>query len=236
MAPISSLAGAQANTNPIKEIAEQQPGRDPDKSDQEVFGDDFDSFLTLLTTQLQNQDPLDPMDTHQFTSQLVEFSQVEQAIKSNDKLEDLIDVHQTSAINTAAAMTGKIAETTSNRARFDPAEGPLRFAVDVPSSVEGTTVEIVNDSGQTVHSFTGPSESGREELAWDGTTASGGLAPAGTYEVRVVGNAGPDTEPESVSVSTFGHVDGAMVEEGEIVLEIAGGEVPLDQVKSIRAG
>src|SRR3546814_13205019 len=82
----------------------------------------FDSFLTLLTTQLRYQDPISPMDTNEFTSQLVQFSQVEQSIQQNDNLETLIALQGANQIAFAASLTGKNVEIAGDALELEEGE------------------------------------------------------------------------------------------------------------------
>ncbi|MGB1540522.1 MAG: flagellar hook assembly protein FlgD, partial [Rickettsiales bacterium] len=78
---------------------------------------DFDTFLLLLTTQLQNQDPIEPLDTNEFTAQLVQFANVEQAIDTNSNLETMISMQQGTQINNAVNYIGNFVEAKGNSGR-----------------------------------------------------------------------------------------------------------------------
>src|SRR4030081_535001 len=75
--------------------------------DKDTLAGNFQTFLTLLTTQLKNQNPLDPLDTNQFTSQLVQFAQVEQQLKQNDQLATLVSIEKSAQSTTALAFVGQ---------------------------------------------------------------------------------------------------------------------------------
>src|SRR3954449_6046137 len=93
--------------------------------DQSTIAGNFTTFLQLLTTQLRNQNPLDPLDTNQFTQQLVQFAQVEQQLKSNDQLATLVAIEKTARSTTALAYVGQTvvvdaatAQLTNDRATW----------------------------------------------------------------------------------------------------------------------
>jgi flagellar basal-body rod modification protein FlgD len=111
----------------------------------------FDTFLQLLTTQLQNQNPLDPLDTNQFTQQLVEFASVEQQVNMNTNLQTLISLQQTSQATSAMQLIGVTAAVKSNTAVLSNATGsPATWSFSVPSPATGQ-LSITNASGQTVY-------------------------------------------------------------------------------------
>src|SRR5919202_1631309 len=99
-----------ATVNPAATSSTASTASSVSKAATTGFGDNFSSFLTLLTTQLKNQDPMSPLDTNQFTQQLVSFSQVEQAIKTNDKLSALVSYATTSSMASALPLVGNKVE------------------------------------------------------------------------------------------------------------------------------
>ncbi|MET0708690.1 MAG: flagellar hook capping FlgD N-terminal domain-containing protein, partial [Tardiphaga sp.] len=83
------------------------------------IADNFQTFLTLLTTQLQNQNPLDPLDTNQFTQQLVQFAGVEQQLKSNDQLKTLVAMQKSAQSTEALIYVGQTVAVDGKTAKFD---------------------------------------------------------------------------------------------------------------------
>src|SRR5262245_28968446 len=120
---------------------------------QEIAGN-FDTFLQLLTTQLQNQDPLSPLDTNQFTEQLVEFASVEQQINENSNLQTLITLQQTSAATQAMQFLGSSVTVNSSAGTLANATGqPASWNLNSPSPATGS-VTITNSSGTVVYTGT----------------------------------------------------------------------------------
>src|SRR5512137_537883 len=112
-----------------------------------TLADNFQTFLTLLTTQLQNQNPLDPLDTNQFTQQLVQFAGVEQQLKTNDSLATLVSLQQTMQATQALQFVGKTAIVDGNvTAKSSPKE---TWELNVPSKTT-ISINITNSTGQTV--------------------------------------------------------------------------------------
>ena len=116
---------------------------------QQIAGN-FQSFLTLLTTQLQNQNPLAPLDTNQFTQQLVEFAGVQQQLNTNDSLATLVSLQQATQSTEALTYVGKTAIVTGNTATM--ANSAAVWAVSIPSA-SVMDASIASSTGQTV--FTG---------------------------------------------------------------------------------
>jgi len=147
------------------------------------LADDFSTFLTLLTTQLQNQDPLDPTDTNEFTNQLVAFSQVEQQIRANQNLEDLTRITQQNNVANLAGLLG-------NEARVEHASGThegngVKWQVQFNLPVDASTYQIQDAAGNIVAQFDGATSRGVNDFTWDGTLGDGSTAPDGVYTLAV---------------------------------------------------
>ena len=193
---------------------------------------DFDQFLRLLTTQLQNQDPLSPMDSSEFTNQLVQFSSVEQQIKTNDHLEQLLTSQTLNLTALGVSFIGKDVEVAG---KFFQSSGtsPAQLSYDLPSDASVGTVTVLNASGQVVHTRNAELGAGRHEFTWDGTDQNGDPVPAGTYELRV---GALDANNVSLNASTFvpGHVTGLeSAGDGNLLLNVSGTTVPLSAVTKI---
>lgn len=178
--------------------------------------EDFTQFLTLLTVQLQNQDPLSPMDTTEFTNQIVAFTGVEQQINTNQKLDALVAMGLTNAFTGALQYVGLDISYLSSEFNFDgekPAE--ISYALDRQSAK--TKINIYSESGALVYTADGSSNVGVNDFTWDGTMTNGGIAPPGTYEIKVDSL---DSEGKGVSSSIVvtGSVRGVETQNGTIFL------------------
>src|ERR1700720_2202563 len=134
--PASSSSSSAAGTNAL--------------ASQQIAGN-FQSFLTLLTTQLKNQNPLDPLDTNQFTQQLVEFAGVQQQLNTNSQLTTLVSLQQTAQSTQALTFVGKTAVVKGDTAALTNSSATWQLSVPTNSNV---TVNITNSSGQTVYTKT----------------------------------------------------------------------------------
>jgi len=200
-------------------------------SDTTIAGN-FNTFLSLLTTQLQNQNPLDPLDTNQFTQQLVEFSSVEQQLKSNDYLSTLVQATQNSANNAAVSYIGKT--VTASGVDSDLKNGQATWSFSLPSAAN-VTVTIKDANGNQVYTETGSLGAGQGQFNWDGTETDGSTAPAGTYSISI--NA-KDSSGQYVAASTetTGTVTAVDLTGTEPSLTIGSQTVKLSDVTSVRTG
>jgi flagellar basal-body rod modification protein FlgD len=167
-------------------------------SSRATIADNFDTFLNILTTQLKNQNPLDPLDTNQFTQQLVQFSGVEQQLKTNEFLETLMLSSQNTAKSDAVSYigkevtsSGKTGELTNDQAVF--------WAYSADANAANATVTIKDANGQVVYSETGPLNAGPGTFRWDGMGSDGSLKPNGVYTVDIKGK---DANGRDVKIST----------------------------------
>ncbi len=143
----------------------------------------FETFLQLLTTQLKSQDPLSPMDTAKFTSQLVQFSSVEQALKTNRQLEQLVSLTRTSAAASGLAMVGRTVRVDGSRVLVGASGGSTVYELDGPA--KSVTVRVFDSTGKLVHSAAGAGAAGTNRFDWDGKLLDGRRAEPGLYRITV---------------------------------------------------
>lgn len=173
-----------------------------------ALADNFDTFLTILTAQIQNQDPLEPMDSSKFTEQLVQFSGVEQQIKVNTQLETLIKATTSNAGASLSGYLGQTAEINSSGAQFAGDEVHWRYTL--PSDAAKTTITVTDASGKVLYSKAGDLSAGTHDFEWNGELSSGGTAPEGKpYWVNVVAedSNGAAIKPMHTLVTTITGVD-----------------------------
>ena len=155
-----------------------------DTSARTRLSDNYDTFLVLLTAQLQNQDPLAPMDSTQFTQQLVQFSQVEQQIRTNEQLTGLVGQYQAASAGAALSYLGKDAIIEADETYL--AGGEANWAYRLPDTATSMTVTIKDASGRTVYETTTvPRSAGEHLFTWDGERTDGETAPDGVYTIHI---------------------------------------------------
>jgi len=196
-----------------------------------TLADTFDTFLALLTTQLQNQDPLDPMKSEQFTSQLVQFAGVEQSINTNKKLEQLIELQTSSQLNTAVSYIGRIVEVVADELLLDNGAAKISYGLD--HNAETTVITIVDLNGNAVRTINGEIAAGRHEFDWDGRDADGNVLTDGVYGFNVVAVDGDDETVDTVSAS-LGRVTGVEIVDDALWLNIGEMGVPFDSLFAVR--
>ena len=199
---------------------------------QDIAGD-YNTFLTLLTTQLQNQDPLDPLDTNQFTQQLVEFSSVEQQVNMNANLQTLISLQQTNEATAAMQFLGANVTLSGSSATL-AANSPAAWSLNSPSPATGN-VTITGSSGQTAYSGTVALNAGTQTYSWNGQGNNGVTWPAGQYTLSITAT-NANGQPVSVSTQVQGTVSGVDLSQNPPQLVIGGKDYPLSAIQSINSG
>ena len=143
----------------------------------------FDTFLTLLTTQLQNQDPLSPMDSSDFTNQIVQFSALEQQITQTSRLDKLLALQESGQALAAVGYLGKAIEAAGDIAIL--ADGEATIGYELPAGAAKATITIFDSSGAPLRALTAAAGSGRQSVVWDGTDEQGIVQSDGVYAAVV---------------------------------------------------
>jgi flagellar basal-body rod modification protein FlgD len=200
-------------------------------SDSTEIASNFTEFLQLLTTQLQNQDPLSPMDTNQFTQQLVEFSQVEQQMKSNDSLATLVSLQQTAQSTQALSLVGATVVVNGSSTQLTNSEATWTLNATKPSTA---TISIANSVGQTVYSGTYAVNAGNQQFTWNGLGNDGTQWPDGTYTLTATG---VDASGQTAAITTQvqAPVDSVDLTQTPPVLSIAGQNYTMNQIQKLVA-
>jgi len=190
----------------------------------------FQTFLTLLTTQLQNQNPLDPLDTNQFTQQLVQFAGVEQQLKTNDQLTTLVSLQKTAQSTQALGFVGKTAVVDGSTAALASGAATWNLSVQTNANV---SISITNSTGQTVFSGNYSVKAGdNQAFGWDGKGNDGTQWPDGQYKITAtaVDTAG---NPVAVTTQIQGLVNSVDLTQTPPLLSINGQNYTVDQIKRI---
>jgi len=144
---------------------------------------DFDMFLKLLTTQLQNQDPLDPMDNNEMTNQLVAFANVEQQISQNRNLEQMITLLNSQSAASAVAYIGKDVQFSDSTTIFNGSS--ITFGYKPAKSAESLEINVLDADGKIVRTLEGLKSAQRHTVVWDGLDKDGSRVPDGQYTFAV---------------------------------------------------
>ncbi len=147
------------------------------------LADNFETFLTLLTEQMKNQDPLSPMDSTEFVNQLVQFSSVEQQINQNNNIETLIGLQLAASQAGAASYLGREVTMTTPLAELEGGEASWTYKLG--SNAHEGKLLIENTEGKLVHVVDAELGAGKHEFVWDGKDALGAQLPDGVYRMSV---------------------------------------------------
>jgi flagellar basal-body rod modification protein FlgD len=189
----------------------------------------FSDFLSLLMTQLQNQDPTSPLDSNQFTSELVQFTSVEQQIDTNTDLTQLIQLTQASQVEQSASMIGKPVTVTSSQLSLQDGTGAINFNT---TSAEPVGIVVSSPSGAQVQSATLTSSAGANSWTWNGKNASGTTMPDGPYTVTVTA-LGVNGATAAVPFTVTGTATAVLNSGGTVELQMGGLTLPFSAVNSV---
>ncbi len=189
----------------------------------------FNDFLSLLTTQLQNQDPTSPMDTSQFTTELVQFTGVEQQINTNASLTSLIQATQGEEVIQATGIVGKTVSVTSPDLALQNGAASINFTAP---AAEPVSISVTNSSGAVVKTDSGTSAAGANTWSWDGTSDAGAQEPDGSYAVTVTGTAADGTT-SALTFTVNGTATGVTNTNGAVNLNMGAVSVGFSDIVSV---
>jgi flagellar basal-body rod modification protein FlgD len=195
-----------APTSPVTAPPATAPTTAADATNQGLgsLADNFNTFLTLLTTQLKNQDPTAPLDSNQFTQQLVQMTGVEQQLNANALLQQVV-TNTSSGVATAVSLIGKDVKATSDTANLTG--GQAQWTYNLPSNAADLKVEVLDASGNVVHAEA-PTDltAGDKPFTWNGKDLTGTQLPnGGTYTLKVTA-----TDSTGTALATTNYVEGVV--------------------------
>ena len=193
----------------------------------------FDMFLKLLTTQLKNQDPTSPMDSKEFTNQLVQFSQVEQAINQNKNLEKLLAAFAAQQSGNLVSYIGKQIDIDTNKAALSTSQ-PAVWYYDLPADATAGQLRVIDKNGKIVHTAQIEKGKGEHTFVWDGTVSGGQKAPPGDYTLEVVAQDAAANKMDA-KIKSRGVVDSIERIDGVDYLVVGGKKFEAKDVMSLRS-
>lgn len=191
----------------------------------------FDTFLKLLTEQLKNQDPTDPMDTAEFTQQLVQYSQVEQQIETNSNFETLISRQKNSSASAALGYLGKTVVTKGDQSTLEG--GTAQWSYKLPANADENKLVVTDQRGRVVRNLNGERGAGTHDLNWDGKDNNGAALADGVYRLEVRAK-GVDGKNVSAEISSAGVVSETDLSGTDPVLKIGARKAALTDVVSVK--
>ena len=194
-----------------------------------MLASNFETFLTLLTSQLKNQDPLSPVDSNQFTAQLTQMAGVEQQLLTNELLKNLVSAQSGGGLAGAANYIGKDATAAWSATKFT--DGEATWSYELASNAASAELQVLDGTGKVVWSGPAPDKTtGVHDFTWDGVTTTGSNAQDGSvYSLKVVAKDAAGQTIDS-QVLTRGRITGVEMYDGEAYLTVGNSILPLSSV------
>jgi len=190
------------------------------------LGSNSTEFLTLLTTQLKNQDPSSPTNTDQLTTELAQFAGVEQQVQTNTNLGKLISLTQEEQVTDSQALVGQTAQATTNALPLQ--NGQASFTFDT-STADPVAVAITDSSGKVVKTDTLTSQAGTNTYSWNGVSDSGTQLADGAYYVAIE-DQGTSGSQAAITPTISGTITGVSLNSGTVDVSMGGVSVPMANV------
>lgn len=193
--------------------------------------ENFETFLTLLTTQLRSQDPLEPMDPSEFTNQLVQFTEVEQSIATNKNLEQLVALANQNELSGAVSLIGKQIEAPETRSILE--NGSAEWTYSLNDQAKEVRLRVLDENNVAVFSTSGNTTLGNHQFSWDGIDKDGNQLNDGRYSLLVTAK---DREGNSINskINMIGTVKGVFSRDGKNMLEVGGIPISLSEIISVK--
>ena len=226
---MTTTATATGSTNPYSSLVNGTSSSSSSTSSSQVTSA-YNTFITLLTSQLQHQDPLNPTNTDTFTQELIQLSGVEQQLTTNSTLSN---INTDISTITQANGLGYVGKTVTASGTTAPLQsGKAQWDYTLNSSAQNVTLTVKDSSGNTVYSTTGNTNSGQHSFSWNGTTTGGSSLTSGDFTLNV---SATDAGGNAVSTTTSmtGQVTGVDTSTGSTQLEIGDIKVPIGNVTAI---
>lgn len=190
----------------------------------------YNTFITLLTSQLQHQDPLNPTNTDTFTQELIQLSGVEQQLTTNSTLSNMSKDLSTITQANGLGYVGKTVTASGSTAPLQ--NGMAQWDYTLNSAAQNVTLTVKDANGNTVYSAAGDTNSGQHSFSWNGTTNNGSTVTSGdfTLSVAAADNVG---NPVTTTTSMIGKVTGVDTSGGSTELQVGDVKVPVGNVTSI---
>jgi flagellar basal-body rod modification protein FlgD len=192
----------------------------------------YSTFLTLLTTQLKNQDPTSPLDTNAFTQQLVAMTGVQQQLLTNQLLQTMANSSQNGGVASAVGLIGKTATATSADATLSG--GAATWSYNLAGDASAATLTISDSTGKAVYSAPASAlTAGAHTFTWNGRDFSGVQRPdGGTYTLSIAAADGAGSQVAS-TISVTGQVGSVTQSSGQTLVKIGPTSVPLSSITAV---
>jgi flagellar basal-body rod modification protein FlgD len=218
-----------ATTQPTTATTAQANGRGG-QSQGGGLSADFNTFLTLLTTQLRNQDPSQPMDANQLTQQLVQFATVEQALSTNQKLDQMLALQQAGQMADAASLVGRRVAVAGDTLPLQ--DGTAQVNLPAAGRARTARIDVTDAAGTVIRQQDVQLGAGATAWRWDGRDQRGTQRPDGAFRVSVAGRAADGTAV-TLDATVTGRVTGVGREGNALVLRMGAASVGFDRLRDL---
>ncbi|GBQ82611.1 basal-body rod modification protein FlgD [Gluconacetobacter johannae DSM 13595] len=193
------------------------------------LADNYTTFLTLLTTQLKNQDPSSPMSSDTFTQELAQFAGVEQQVQTNKNLASLISLNEGSQLTSDAGLVGQTATASTTTLPLQNGSASLSFK---GNSGQTVAIAVANSAGTIVKDVVASASNGTNTWTWDGTDNNGNQLSDGAYSVAVKTISGSGTTSD-VPFTISGTITGVGKGASDMEVEMGDAHIPLSDVTNV---
>ncbi len=228
---IATVAAQQSGASATSTAASTSTSTPTGTNALATLSGNFQDFLQMLMTQLKNQDPTSPMDTNTFTTELVQFSSVEQQINTNANLTQLIQLTQGDTVIQSSALLGKPVAVQSSSLPLQNGSGAVQFTGTAGQKV---AINVSDASGTVQKSVQLTATQGTNTWTWDGTDNAGNRLADGAYNISVT-SADASSSGTAVPFSVIGTATAVQVQNNVVQLQMGGVTVPFSAVQSVGA-
>ncbi|HQT60652.1 MAG TPA: flagellar hook capping FlgD N-terminal domain-containing protein [Acidiphilium sp.] len=225
----AGIGGASSTSSTSGTASSSSTGGSSTANALSSLSSNYNNFLTMLTTQLRNQDPTNPVSSSQFTSELVQFSQVEQQINTNQSLTQLLQLTQAGDLTQASAMLGSKVTATSSQLPLQNGTGTLNFNAPTSGPV---AIAVYNSAGQQILDSAINATAGSNSWTWNGKDASGTQMPDGAYNVAVV-EGGANGATTTLPFTITGTATGVTSSTNSVSLQLGNVAIPFTAVTNV---
>ncbi len=227
---MTTATSGAGGSNPFSALVNGSASSSSSSSSSSQVTTAYNTFITLLTSQLQHQDPLNPTNTDTFTQELIQLSGVEQQLTTNSTLSSMNTYLSTITQANGLGYVGKTITASGSTAPLQ--NGSANWDYTLNSTAKDVTLTVKDSSGNTVFSTTGNTSSGQHTFTWNGTTTGGSTQTSGDFTLNV---AATDSSGNAVTTTTSmtGQVTGVDTSTGSTQLQVGDIEVPIANVTSI---
>ncbi|CAI9119832.1 flagellar hook assembly protein FlgD [Brytella acorum] len=230
-ASLLSAAKTAAKSSAVSNANSSSMGATSSSDALSSLADNYNSFLTLLTTQLQHQDPSSPMNTDSFSSELAQFAGVEQQVKTNSNLSTLISATQDNTLTSSQSLVGKSVNLDSSKLSLQNGRASVSFD---SNSTEPVAIAITNAAGMTIRTDELMPTTGTNTWTWDGKSDSGAQLTDGAYNVAVV-QATTTGATTALQTTTGGTVTGVQKTSNGVNVQLGSVTTSIDDLSAIDA-